>query len=214
MKTLASSLQDLGYQYQEVAEGIFLINNFLKEEEFNSINQIIDMASESDWTTHYMNGVIGLAERKYGRSDIDNLLDEGLIEITTHWIDKNLSLPFDISDKISTRIKEIFTFNDDLNFDGVGTIQRQYSGAPLIEHVDNHSDPLIEYAVIIYINDDYVDGELFFSKLDFSIKPKKYSLIIFPSDEKYLHGVKPPGDGPLRYVLPSFVKRNGEYATR
>jgi hypothetical protein len=52
---------------------------------------------------------------------------------------------------------------------------------------------------------------LFFSKLNFSIRPNKHSMIIFPSGEKYIHGVRPPGDGPLRYVLPSFVKRKGEY---
>jgi hypothetical protein len=214
MKDLEKSLKNLDYECSEVAENIFLINNFLKEEECLSINKIINDSSEEDWNTHYMNGVIGLAERKYGRSDIDNLLKEGLIEITDHWVDKNLSLPFEISDNISKKIRKIFEFSDSLNFDGVGTIQRQYAGAPLIEHVDNHSDPLIEYAVIIYVNDDYVDGELFFSRLNFSIKPKKYSMIIFPSGENYLHGVKPPGEGPLRYVLPSFVKRNEQYETR
>jgi hypothetical protein len=213
MKELEKSLWNLGYEYSEVAENIFLINDFLKEEEFLSINRIIDNSSEEDWSTHYMSGVVGLAERKYGRTDIDNLVKEGLIEITDHWIDKNLSLPFEISDNISKRIRKIFQFSSSLNFDGVGTIQRQYSGAPLIEHVDNHSDPLIEYAVIIYVNDDYVDGELFFSKLNLSIRPKKYSMIIFPSGENYLHGVRPPGDGPLRYVLPSFVKRNEKYET-
>ena len=214
MSNLKKSLNTLNYQYSEVAENIFLINNFLKKEEFVAISNVINASSEEDWNTHYMNGVIGLAERKYGRTDIDNLVKEGLIEITDHWIDKNLSLPFEISDPISRRIKKIFEFTNSLNFDGVGTIQRQYSGAPLIEHVDNHSDPLIEYVVIIYVNDDYIDGELFFSKLNFSIKPKKYSMIIFPSGENYLHGVKPPGEGPLRYVLPSFVKRNEKYETK
>jgi hypothetical protein len=213
MDPLKESLLNLGYQCEEIADKVFLIENFLKSEEAFSINDVINSSSEKDWSTHYMEGVLGLAERKYGRSDIKNLLDEGLIEITSHWIDKNLLLPFEISDPISRRIREVFEFSDQLSFDGVGTIQRQYSGAPLIEHVDNHSDPLIEYAVIIYVNDDYVDGELFFSKLNLSIRPKKYSMIIFPSGEKYIHGVKPPGDGPLRYVLPSFVKRNEEYET-
>ena len=88
----------------------------------------------------------------------------------------------------------------------MGTIQRQYEGARLIEHVDNHADPNIKYAVIMYINEDYTDGELFFRKLDLTIKPPAKSLIIFPSGEEYLHGVKPPGTGPYRYVLPSFVR--------
>jgi hypothetical protein len=211
MYDLKTHLSKLDYPHTEVAENIILVENFLKEEESFFIEKIINDATEEDWKSHYMNGVIGLAERKYGRADIDNLVEEGLIEITYKWIDKNILLPSRISDPISERIREIFLFDKNLNFDGVGTIQRQYAGAELVEHVDNHADPLIEYAVIIYVNDDYTGGELFFSNIDFSIKPKAKSLIIFPSGDKYLHGVKPPGDGPLRYVLPSFVKRKGTY---
>jgi hypothetical protein len=211
MNDLKKHLLELEYSYTEVADNIFLIQDFLKEEESLLIEKIINDATEEDWTSHYMEGVLGLAERKYNRTDIDNLVKEGLIEITYNWIDKNILLPSEISDPISERISKIFLFDKSLNFDGVGTIQRQYAGAELVEHVDNHADPLIEYAVIIYVNDNYIDGELFFSNIDFSIKPKAKSLIIFPSGDKYLHGVKPPGEGPLRYVLPSFVKRNGGY---
>jgi hypothetical protein len=211
MNDLKKHLLELEYSYTEVADNIFLIQDFLKEEESLLIEKIINDATEEDWTSHYMEGVLGLAERKYNRTDIDNLVKEGFIEITYNWIDKNILLPSEISDLISERISKIFLFDKSLSFDGVGTIQRQYAGAELVEHVDNHADPLIEYAVIIYVNDDYTDGELFFSNIDFSIKPKAKSLIIFPSGNKYLHGVKPPGDGPLRYVLPSFVKRKGSY---
>lgn len=207
MNILETSLKNLGYSVKEVSDNVLLIKNFLQNSEIEEISKQILSATDEDWTTHYMNGVIGLAERKYGRTDIDNLVEEGLIEITNHWIDKNLQLSNDISETISQRIKDIFSFSPMLKFDGVGTIQRQYAGAPLIEHVDNYSDPLIEYAVIMYINDDYIDGELFFPNLNFQIRPPAKSMIIFPSGEKYLHGVKSPGAGPIRYVLPSFVRR-------
>lgn len=212
MNKLESQLIQLGYDYEEVARGVYLIPDFLSDSEVSQVKGCINGASEEDWTTHYMQGVKDLAERKYGRTDIDNLVEEGLIEITTHWIDKNLGLSYDISGPISERIQKIIAFDEDIAFDGIGTIQRQYKDAPLIEHVDNHSDPMIEYAVIMYINDDYKNGELFFGRLGLEIVPPAKSLIIFPSGEDYLHGVKPPGDGPLRYVLPSFVrKRKVEY---
>jgi hypothetical protein len=207
MNKLEAQLIKLGYDYEELAKEVYLINNFLSEQDTVSVMAEINRASEEDWKTHYLRGVQDLAERKYGRTDVDDLVKEGLIEITTHWIDKNLSLPFEISGPISKKIKEIVSFNQHLEFDGIGTIQRQYSGAQLTEHVDNHSDPYIEYAVIMYINDDYLDGQLFFGKLGLELRPPAKSLLIFPSGDEYLHGVKPPGNGPLRYVLPGFVRR-------
>lgn len=207
MNKLESKLSELGYSYEEVARGVYLVPDFLTDKEVSDVMSIINSASEEDWKTHYMQGVQDLAERKYGRTDVDNLVAEGLIEITTHWIDKNLSLPYAVSEPISERIQQIISFDPEIAFDGVGTIQRQYEGEPLVEHVDNHSDPMIEYAVIMYINDDYNAGELFFGRLGLEIVPPAKSMIIFPSGEDYLHGVKPPAAGPQRYVLPSFVRR-------
>lgn len=214
MNKLESSLVKLGYEYEEAISNdgnprseIYVIRNFISESEVHEVLKVIGAASEDDWETHYMRGVEALAERKYQRTDIDNLVKEGLIEITTHWIDKNLGLPYYISEPLSERIQDIFDFDPSIKFPGIGTIQRQYEGAPLIEHVDNHSDPSIEYAVIIYINDDYADGELVFPEMGIELKPAAKSAVIFPSGERYLHGVKPPGNGPLRYVLPSFVRR-------
>lgn len=214
MNKLEAALAKLGYNYEEIISNddnprseIYLVKNFISESEAHEVLKVIGNASEKDWETHYMRGVEALAERKYQRTDIDNLVAEGLIEITTHWIDKNLELPNYISESISDRIKDIFSFDPSIKFPGIGTIQRQYEGAPLIEHVDNHSDPSIEYAVIVYINEDYTDGELVFPKMNIEIRPPALSAIFFPSGERYLHGVKPPGKGPLRYVLPSFVRK-------
>lgn len=207
MNSLEGMLKKMGYSFLEIGPSIFLVNDFLNDETINKINKVIDTAAQADWETHYMQGVVDLAKRKYGRTDLDNLIEEGLVEITNHWHDKNLGLEYEISESITEKIQTIFSFNPDLEFDGVGTIQRQYAGAELREHVDDHADPLIAYAVIMYINDDYNGGELFFRKLGIEIVPPAKSLIIFPSGEEYLHGVRPPDDGPMRYVLPSFVRR-------
>lgn len=207
MDKLEAQLIKLGYDYEELARRVYLIPDFLSDKNVEDVLKVINQATEEDWTTHYMQGVRDLAERKYGRSDIDNLVQEGLVEITTHWVDKNLGLPNEISEPLAARIQQIMLFDNTLLFEGIGTIQRQYEGETLIEHVDNHADPAIEYAVILYINDDYTDGELHFAKLGLEVVPPAKSLIIFPSGEEYLHGVKPPGAGPLRYVLPSFVRK-------
>jgi len=208
MSNLSKQLTKLGYSFKKIENSIFMIYDFLTDSQVEELYSYILSASDEDWETHYMEGVVGLAERKYGRTDLENLLKEGLIEITHHWKDKNLGMPHELSEPLAIKIKEIFSFDNTLKFDGVGTIQRQYSESPLPAHVDNHTDPSIEYAVIMYINDDYNDGELYFSNLGIELKPLAKSLMIFPSHEGYKHGVKSPADGPVRYVMPSFVRKN------
>lgn len=208
MNDLSKELQKLGYSFKKIEDSIFMVYDFLTDNQVEKLYSYILSASDKDWETHYMEGVVGLAERKYGRTDIENLVEEGLVEITHHWKDKNLGMPYELSEPLAIKIKEIFSFDKTLKFDGVGTIQRQYSESPLPAHVDNHADPTIEYAVVMYINDDYNGGELYFSNLDIELKPLAKSLMIFPSHEVYKHGVKSPSDGPIRYVMPSFVRKN------
>jgi hypothetical protein len=63
----------------------------------------------------------------------------------------------------------------------------------------------------LYINDDYNDGELFFKNLDLRVRPTPKSLLIFPGNENYEHGVETVSDGPIRYVLVGFIKESGHY---
>jgi len=55
-----------------------------------------------------------------------------------------------------------------------------------IEHPTNYRT----YSAIFYINDDYEGGEIYFPGFDIEIKPKQGSLVIFPSNDNYTHGVK------------------------
>jgi Rps23 Pro-64 3,4-dihydroxylase Tpa1-like proline 4-hydroxylase len=65
------------------------------------------------------------------------------------------------------------------------------------------SEVLNEYSSILYLNDDYLGGELYFEELDVLIKPKSNQLVFFPSGCEFRHEVKPVLDGD-RYTLASF----------
>jgi len=52
-------------------------------------------------------------------------------------------------------------------------------------------EPFIEYSAVLYLNDEYTGGEIYFPRQNFELKPKKYSALFFPGNEQgYLHGVK------------------------
>jgi hypothetical protein len=60
------------------------------------------------------------------------------------------------------------------------------------------------YSTLVYLNDDYIGGELWFPQYDnIAIKPEKGMLITFKGDEKTLHGVKPVTEG-IRYTVSMF----------
>lgn len=195
-------IESLGYAYKEVADEIILIKNFFNNSMIDPIWKIINSSSQDDWEGEYRQSQEELARRLHGREDLDNLINEGLMEYTYDWHDKSLTIPAQISKKLTEPLEKIFNPSFAAPFTA---IQRQYEGAALIEHVDNHADPHIKFAAIGYLNDDYNGGNLVFPKLEFKIKPEKNSLLIFPSGEKYLHGVEAPLSGPVRYVLPTFI---------
>jgi|688.fasta_scaffold52467_2 hypothetical protein len=205
---------DLGYSVDEIDTEIFLVKDFLTDEEVKTFLDIANSASEEDWSVYYMEGLKSFAKTKFGHDDLDELVESGKLEITHRWKDKNLY----VSDQslispINERASKIVEIIPELTFNGIDAIQRQYEGAELIVHVDNHTDPSLVYAAIMYLNDDYTDGELIFPDRGIEVKPKAKTLAIFPTHEEYLHGTNAPGPGPVRYVLPCFIGIRGFYET-
>ncbi len=150
---------------------------------------------------------------KFGRDDVDNLVAEGKFEITRNWEDKNLNISSDpIYRTIHMRLDKMVQEADPtLQLSGFATIQRMQPGVELKSHTDQHTDPSIRYASILYLNDNYKEGELFFKNKDLSLRPKPGSLLIFPGNEEFEHGVTHVAEGPIRYVLVGFVKVKSFY---
>lgn len=204
-------INDLGYEADQLNKNIFVIKNFLSKEEVSSILKFLESASDEDWKKHYMDGLKNLAYRKFGRLDLENMIAEGLVEVTKNWSDKNISTPIQYSELMRKRADKIFSFDESINFNGAGTVQRMWQGVDLGVHIDNHADPSIRWAAVTYLNDDYNGGELFFKNLDIQIKPTPGSLVIFPGTAEYEHGVRIVREGPMRYVIPSFISTKNFY---
>jgi hypothetical protein len=76
-------------------------------------------------------------------------------------------------------------------------------------HRDGHKnipdEPLFSLSTLVYLNEDYIGGEIAFPEYGLSIKPKARELIIFPSF--FLHEVKETQElknGRSRCTLPMF----------
>lgn len=213
IKEFINQLKENNLNFEQVTEELIWVKNFLTDEELNTINNIVDSASQEDWEVEYMSNLSKFCMEKFGRDDVDNLVAEGKFEITQNWVDKNLNVSQYpeyrvFYERMASMVSEA---DDSLMLSGFATIQRMQPGVELKSHTDQHTDPSIKYATIIYINDDYKDGELFFENINLKLRPKPKTLLIFPGNEKYEHGVEFVGEGPIRYVLVGFIKEKDHY---
>ena len=200
-------IRDLGYDVDELAPRIFLISNFATPEEVDVLYAEASAATEEEWSSRYLGEMRKHAREKFGRDDLEQLVREGLLEITDNFADKNLAVADDkVRHSLQNKATQIFDAVGGLEVTGFIVHQRLYAGTKLIEHFDQYSDKLVQYAAVLYINDDYVDGEVFFPQQGLKLRPKPGSLLIFPGTKDYVHGVHQVGEGPVRYVLPAFIK--------
>ena len=74
-------------------------------------------------------------------------------------------------------------------FKSFGSVWTEGSSAN--PHIDDQSpEEFIEYSTVIYLDDDFTGGELYFPGLNFTYTPKKYDGIFFISDgELWRHGI-------------------------
>ena len=211
---LEKQFVDAGYKTSVLHDNILFVKDFLKDNELETILKIIDITPEADWSIEYQKNLARFCMQKFGRDDVDNLVAEGKFEITQGWDDKNLNITHEkISTTLQKRLGDLLRLADpSLELAGFGTLQRMQEGVELKSHTDQHTDPSIKYAAILYINDDYKDGTLFFeNKEDSDLRPKPGTLLIFPGNEDYQHGVRHVGKGPIRYVTVGFLKVTGFY---
>lgn len=83
-------------------------------------------------------------------------------------------------------------------------IAKFVAGNGMHEHFDS-SRPN-DIATLVYLNDDYVGGDIYFPKYNISYKPKPGDLLCFPDNPDYVHGVKTIDLG-TRYTAPRWFTR-------
>ena len=211
---LKKEFEDAGYDVKVFHDHVLSIENFIKTDELNDVLKIIESTPNEDWYVEYLKNLSQFCMEKFGRDDVDNLVAEGKFEITQNWEDKNLNIGSkEISITLHNRLSELLELADpSLELAGFGTLQRMQEGVELKSHTDQHTDPSIRYAAILYINDDYSEGTLFFkNKENSDMRPKPGTLLIFPGNEEFEHGVRHVGKGPIRYVTVGFMKVIGFY---
>lgn len=198
----AKNIKDAGFEFEQLDPNVFLIKDFISEEECQFFYNLAESKTQEEWLGAYLEGIKDRAEARYGTRD----LEETNLEVTHNWNDKVIFIVDTVKQfNLDDRLQKLFNKDANYSFRPFGIIQRQYAGAELGGHYDQYVDDRMKWAAVIYINENYTDGELYFSEKQLAFKPPRKSLIVFPATEEYWHGVKRVGEGPTRYAMPSFV---------
>jgi hypothetical protein len=210
---LKKELEEAGYVVKEPIDQVLVVDDFASSEDLKHVFSVIDNLTQDDWSIEYTKNLARFCLQKFGRDDVENLVKEGKFEITQGWQDKNYLMYGDpvITAWLQKVVSIVSTADPSLEQAGMITIQRMQEGVELKAHTDQHTDPSIRYASILYLNDDYIAGELFFSNKNLELKPKAGTLVFFPGTDEFNHGVRHVGKGPIRYVLVGFIKVTNFY---
>jgi len=116
---------------------------------------------------------------------------------------------------VENKIKSDFEITDEIYPDYLGLVKWE-NGDYQHPHADgqnengDHPYDWRNFGCVLYLNDNYEGGEIYFPNQNIKIKPKPNTLVFFPGTLEYLHGVKPVTNG-VRYTLTSFWTFNKQY---
>jgi len=194
-------------------EGILVINDFIDGKTCDMLKKYADSQDYTDL------GVVDF--KKSNKYKIETTMDEG--RISNHIeIDGKA---YEIISIFNEICRFILTPFYDVNVEWYERPQllRYSSGGRYDSHTDSERwlknrrkwmrvlDR--DYSILLYLNDEYEGGEIQFSRQLYTIKPKSGMLVIFPSDNRYMHGALPTLSG-IRYAIVSWVAIIGSRRVR
>lgn len=163
-------------------DGIYEIENFISDEESSQFLSLVNLNGDEDWNNSHIGSTTSVLNNY--NTNLFRLYGTALEE----------------------KIKSCFS-----NLDScipIMNIRRLKVGEFTPNHTDlgpkNNQTEMI-FGIVVYLNDDYEGGELYYSDIDFKLKPKKNSLVIHRSTNP--HEVFPVQSG-TRYSITSFILGN------
>lgn len=181
---------------------IVCIKKFLTKDQcdylISAINNVVENHSDDEALIGYSNdGNVNSKDAPF--IFVNNLPDE------------TLHLLFEDANNRATKLYEdLYGQDKDLTYIYLGTINGMGVGKGMGVHADNTPGLAINvdtpHGMVLYINDDYEGGELYYPELGIVMKPDAGDLVIHPGTLDYAHGVTPVVSG-MRYATTAFAKK-------
>jgi len=186
---------------------IIIINNFLSEDQINSIFNSVDVNNKVNYkyvnsSEYFNNKLIQLPTENNTEGSSSGAGDH--IAVLEYLKNKNNFIKR--LEKVLLEISKESFFIKGHDF----LVEAEGKGMPV--HFDDSpeiTEITMHYGVVLYLNDNYEGGEIYYPKLNLQYKPKAGDMVIHPGTEEYSHGVKDISNG-KRYVITLFAYTKNE----
>lgn len=172
----------------KLADQIWECQNFLSQEQVSTLLDIAKSADEDLWFNP-------IPENKDGcRRSLE------LSYVKNRETEAN-----ELDDYILEKLNEIFYGYETILGVSGGVVRGSKDFEVHGEHRDNDAegDKNLAYGALLYLNDNYVGGEIYYPEIGVEYKPRPGSLMIHYAG--LLHGVKPVTEG-VRYSMTGFIE--------
>ena len=183
-------------QIRKLEENITVYDNFISPQEINILLEYAKKSADSDWqeVTYHNEEMLKKSKTVYEKyqkfkKDWDK----------TTLLAKNIDILENIKLKVEKTLGISFLVTDDIY-----RIKKFENGRSIGVHFDNLQNAILELGIVIYLNDDFDGGEIYYPSLNIEYKPKAGSMIVHPANKLYSHGVKEVF-GNTRYCLAFFA---------
>jgi hypothetical protein len=114
---------------------------------------------------------------------------------------------------VKNKIKQEFEVQDEIYTD-ILCFNRWRQGDLQHPHADEANGfEWRKFGCVLYLNEEYEGGEIYFPNQNIILKPKANTLAFFPGDAEFLHGVNAITSG-IRYTLSTFWTYDSNRAVR
>lgn len=183
--------------------GIFIFENYLKHD---YVQQLRDFADQHEGAPLMM-------------IDSERSTPDNIVKITDQ---RRVTERVDLGNRrqeINDLVKSIYIkladkcFGKKLDWYESPDLMRYQPGGHYLRHADSENiDPQTQtwkkvidrdISMLLYLNDDFEGGELTFTKFNYQLKPTAGTVVLFPSDHRYLHQAELVKSG-VRYAIVSW----------
>jgi len=190
-----------------VPPGIIIIRDFLNAE---TCKQITDFADNKGGQ------ILQVMFRDPLTGEVKTQPDQGR---KTEYVNIK-GLERDLSGLLETACRSILTphYQIDIEWYEKPTMLRYGPGGKYEHHSDSENWDAVArtwnrfcdraYSLLIYLNEDFTGGSLYYQNFDFRLAPTTGTLVAFPSDHRYVHRAEPVASG-TRYAIVSWVVVKG-----
>jgi hypothetical protein len=177
MSTLKELIVHPGAEF--IDEEICLVKSFLPQDVLDKLLSIVTAADPTDW-------------------------DQYIQAQSGQWASNVLKFEDKVGETLSSLVEAMF--KDQPYKLSCNLIRRSRVGQGLLEHYDGQHETTCKYGVVVYLNDDYTGGEIYYPNRQKEYKPIQNSVVIHSADKEYTHGVRTVKEG-TRYFVTFFIHR-------